>query len=183
MLRPLVGLDPVFLYYYFLTASPFSLYRIVCTTQLLALQIDTVLSPQCSRGTRHALKADINAMLAHLEDVKDCWLNAKWASRVFGWVVSRTGLSLREPEISRGSTANGPGGNSGHSSLNLPEGMVQQLQPGCLNDNSDKSYQGNALLDPSEGLPETWFQDMINSGILEEQDQGIYDIMNLRMAF
>ncbi|CAH0050937.1 unnamed protein product [Clonostachys solani] len=165
-----------------LSAGPPAL--IVCTTQLLALQIETVLSPQCSRGTRHALKADINAMLAHLEDVKDCWLNAKWASRVFGWVVGRTGLSLREPELPRGSMASGPDG--GHLSSNVPGAGEQPSQnhpqPEYLNDGYEVG-QGGAFFDPSEGLPETWLEDMMNSGILEEQDRAIFDVMDMRMAF
>lgn len=156
----------------------------MCTTQLLSLQIETVLSHDCSRVNRKALKAEIFTILAFLRDIEESWLNAKWAARVFGWVVERTGISLGEvgaQHYQAGSSVGGLLGNPGDviartvANSDRPEGSAHQR--GSQGDRLDRGQVQEDLVDHSrildhfEFLPSTWPQDMIDQGIFEGQDQ------------
>lgn len=131
----------------------------------MAFQIETALSPNCSRAQRQSLKAEIHTALSYLREIEETWLNAKWASRVFAWVVKRAGLMLREA---------GPCGDD------LGSGNPQNAEPnfsGSDQVSNDQrpdlpGYQ-TPLLD---FIPDNWLQDMIDQGVVDGQDHAMFEI-------
>ncbi|KAH7125996.1 fungal-specific transcription factor domain-containing protein [Dactylonectria macrodidyma] len=142
-----------------LTAGPPAM--IVCTTQLMALQIEMALDNDCGKAKKQALKAEIHVILSYLHEIEEKWMNAKWASRVFQWVVRHTGLLLSEP----GGLSNP---DEGYGNIRGHQGQ-SHLDP--------IQYPNLATMEPMEPFPDNWLQDMINHGILGDQDQAMFEIL------
>jgi len=134
------------------------------------------------------LKAEIYTILAYLRDIEESWLNAKWAARVFGWVVDRTGISLGEVgaqqyHVSGASDPSGtaderPGGDSiAGSGTGYQTQQREDHDSGRqVGQDDSAAHQASRILDSFEFLPGTWSQEMIDQGVLEEQDQIMFDL-------
>lgn len=148
------------------------------------MQIETALNPECKRAKREALKGEIHTILTYLNDIEDRWLNAKWASRVFGWVVKRTGLSLHAAQTWRreGMAEDGPAAATaawGGDDQTVANGHHQPVPQEHVNQAQMAGWAG--LLNPPpmgqfDVLPESWLEDMINQGLLGEQDPDMFEM-------
>lgn len=114
-------------------------------------------------------------------------MNAKWASRVFGWVVRRMGVSLNEVAgdsnpagVNDTIVVNGQRGSGTANGQRQSEedGRQEQQQEGQeqLQQQMDSGFYQNPPLDLFEGWPDSWTQDLIEQGVLEDQDQMIFDL-------
>lgn len=128
---------------------------------LLTFQIELALDSTSANPLKTTAKAQIQAGLSYLRNIKGRWNSAEWVLRVFEWVVKRAGLGLTD-------------GNDGCQStpLNPPQSSA------CQNGDGGDSVQQSIWMDVGsniQGLPDEWMNAFLDENLGAEFEDDLFN--------
>ncbi|KAL2785969.1 fungal-specific transcription factor domain-containing protein [Aspergillus keveii] len=142
---------------------------IICTSHLLALQLEVALDPTAPEPQRIAAKTQIHTGLAYLRGIGDRWLNAKWTFRVFDSVTRRLGMPMGGHDLPTSRYPAGPSNDPGlwrHASVNT--GSIAQM-PIDLGQSQPQPQDELAL-------PDRWIESLLTENLMNGLDDGMFNM-------
>lgn len=143
-------------------------FSIINVSVLLAFQIELALDSSSTHPLRITAKAQIQAGLSYLRDIKENWHSAEWTLRVYEWVVKRAGLS-----ISDGNEYNSMGQGTSFNTNHL-----SPRQDGDAAANYDQSIwidPGSRPVEMIERLPDDWMQAFLEESLVRGFDDSFFN--------
>ncbi|EXJ91718.1 hypothetical protein A1O3_00268 [Capronia epimyces CBS 606.96] len=169
---------------------------VICTSTLLALQVEVALDPTATEPRRLVAKAHIHAGLSYLGSIGEHWPSAIWALRVFEAVASRPDLSLTNTNTTTTTTTTthrprpaddsntattastpGPDHTRSQNDEDFVHGLPQLSQtttgPGRLQQRMEGPGQAN------DWLQDLLDSELLNSSYVEGLNDGFFDLRPL----
>lgn len=141
---------------------------IICTSHLLALQLEVVLDPTVPDPQRIAAKTQIHTSLAYLRGISERWLNAKWTFRVFDTVTKRLGMPMEGHDLpNAGLTA---GYNTDPELWRQASLHNDSVAQGSMNFGQPQAQQDELA------LPDRWIESLLTENLMNGLDDGMFNL-------
>lgn len=141
---------------------------IICTSHLLALQLEVVLDPTVAEPQRIAAKTQIHTSLAYLRSISERWLNAKWTFRVFDTVTKRLEMPMGGHDLpNAGSTVRHNADSELWRQASLQNDSVAQ---GSMHFGQPQPQQDELA------LPDRWLESLLTENLMNGLDDGMFNL-------